>query len=211
VKPKEKYYDEITGEYLFVRPDPFVLENVFEENYFQELKNYLYKKKEEREGFIYDVNFGRSTYHSSLARDGEIFIDSANKLVPIAKKLFDSDQLEFSYCIFSVYRGHKANLYYHVDDNACTYTIDLCVHQNTPWPLFVAGHEFVVDENQAICYYGEDQYHWREKFPDPKTNEVSMIFYHFVDKDHWFFSGKDDAHFELKKRRNSRIKEYYSR
>ena len=205
----EKYYDEITGDYLFVRPKPFAIQNVFEEEYFNELKKYLYNKKEDREGFVYDANFGRTTYHSSRANENEIFVESARKLVPKAKELFNSEKLDFSYCLFSIYKGNRANLYYHVDDNACTYTIDLCIHQNTPWPLHVVDQEFVLDENEAVCYYGEDQYHWREKFPDPKNNEVAMIFYHFVDSDHWFFSGKQDSHSDIIERRRGSMERYY--
>lgn len=206
----EKYFDEITGDYLLVRPDPFVIKDVFDKDYFLSLKEYLFKKKEQRQDFVYDANFGRTTYHSSKADPNEIFIDSAHRLVPLARKLFNSKDLDFSYSLFSVYKGNRANLYYHVDDNACTYTIDLCVSQQTPWPLFVVGNKFDLEPNQAVVYYGEDQYHWREKFPDPKNNEVAMIFYHFVDKDHWFFTGEKDAHFKIIEKRQKSMVEYYS-
>lgn len=196
-----KYYDDITGDYLYQRPDPFLIKQVFDKEYFDNLKSYILTKKEEREGFIYDAHFGRTTFHCSNAEDDSIFLDSAKKLVPLARKLFNSNTLDMSYCLFSHYKGNRANLYRHVDDNACTYTIDLCLYHVTPWSIFVEDKEFTPYPNEAVVYYGEDQYHWRGKFPDPKINQVGMIFYHFVDKDHWFFSGDDKSHSRIIERR----------
>lgn len=87
-----------------------------------------------------------------------------------------------------IYRGFKARLPRHVDDNACTYTIDLCLSHKTQWPIYVEGQEMHLEQNQAVCYYGEDQYHWREKFPDPANNQVQMIFFHFAEPEHWYFT-----------------------
>jgi hypothetical protein len=29
--------------------------------------------------------------------------------------------------------------------------------------------------------------HWREDFPNPENQKVAMIFFHFVEPDHWWF------------------------
>jgi hypothetical protein len=39
-----------------------------------------------------------------------------------------------------------------------------------------------------LAYYGNDQLHWREEFPNPETNHVAMIFFHFAEPDHWWFT-----------------------
>jgi len=163
-----------------------VYENLFEDTYFNSLKDYLFDLKlKNRRAFQFDENFGRLTYHTDFAPPDCLFKASLSRLVPLAKEIFKDDTIEASYGIFSVYKGYKARLYEHIDDNACTYTIDLSVGHIDPWPLVVEDKEFTVEPNNAIIYYGEDQYHWRPDFPNPKTNEVSVIFYHFVGADHW--------------------------
>ena len=109
-------------------------------------------------------------------------------LVPLAKNTFNSETLLPSYTIFAHYEGKEAKLPKHKDNNACTYTIDLCLYQNTPWSIYVEDREFTLEENQAIGFYGEDQEHWREEFPDPENNVVGQVFFHFVEPDHWFFN-----------------------
>lgn len=183
----ETYFDKFSGSNLTVRPPAYVLKNVFEEDYFKSLKNYLLDIKSKKENFVYDIGFGRTTHHSNIADPDSIFIDSHDRLLPVAREIFGNQNIEKSYCIYSVYKGHKARLFKHIDDNACTYTIDLTVHYNELWPIVVEGKELSPEENEAVIYYGEDQYHWRPRFPNPKNNEVGVIFYHFVDKDHWFF------------------------
>lgn len=182
----ETYFDKRTGRNLTLRPDAFVYEGVFDVSYFNSLKDYLLNlRNNNRPLFIYDEGFGRLTYHTQNSGPDCMLRESLEKLVPLAKELFLDDTIEASYAIFSTYRGYKARLFEHVDDNACTYTIDVSIDHKDAWPLFVEGKEFTVDPNDAIIYYGEDQYHWRPDFPNPKTNEVSVIFYHFVPGNHW--------------------------
>jgi hypothetical protein len=114
----------------------------------------------------------------------------ADKLVPLARKTFNSNTLLPSYTLFSHYEGANPppSLYRHKDDNACTYTIDLCLYQTEPWDLWVDNKSYTLQENQALGYYGNDQLHWREEFPNPGTQRVAMVFFHFVEPDHWWFT-----------------------
>lgn len=184
----DTFFDKETGRTLHKRPDARILSPVFDDDYFFDLKKYLNNIETERINFKYDGGFGRSTHHSTNADPNGIFYQSHQKLVPIARKIFGNENIEASYCIYSVYRGYRANLFRHIDDNACTYTIDMCVSYKDPWSIFVEDVELCPKQNEAVIYYGEDQYHWRPKFPNPKENHVAMIFYHFVDKNHWFFT-----------------------
>jgi hypothetical protein len=204
----EKYYDEISGSFLNVRDDAFIFSGLFEDSYFNDLKNYLLEMKEKKIKFTYDTGFGRTTLHSNSLDDSSLLIQSHDKLVPLARELFKNNNIEKSYCIYSVYKGYKARLYKHIDDNACSYTIDLMVHYGENWPIVVEGKELCPDENEAVIYYGEDQYHWRPRFPKPETNEVGVIFYHFVDKDHWFFDKSKDTLSEIIDRRSERRMAY---
>ena len=64
----------------------------------------------------------------------------------------------------------------------------MCVYQKYPWELYIEGKPFLLHENQAAAYYGNSQEHWREDFPHPEENYVAMIFFHFVEPDHWWYT-----------------------
>jgi hypothetical protein len=119
-----------------------------------------------------------------------ILKELADKLVPKAREAFKSKSLLPTYILFAHYEGQdpKPSLYKHRDDNACTYTLDMCVYQEEPWDLFVEDKAYTLYPNQALAYYGNDQLHWREEFPNPETNHVAMIFFHFAEPDHWWFT-----------------------
>lgn len=119
-----------------------------------------------------------------------ILKELAEKIIPVARKTFNSKTLLPTYTLFSHYEGQDPvpSLYKHKDDNACTYTLDLCLYQNDPWDLWVEDKNYTLYPNQALAYYGNDQMHWREEFPNAETNNVAMIFFHFAEPDHWWFT-----------------------
>jgi hypothetical protein len=158
--------------------EPRILKNLFAKEEFNLLKSYLYNKPKLEKDF--DKSFGRYTFNDS-------FIDSyLNSLVPFARDVFDSKNLIPSYAVFAHYEGEYASLFTHVDDNACTYTIDMCVYQTEPWDLNVDGKNYTLYENQALAYYGNDQKHGRGDFPNVESQHVAMVFFHFVEPDHWW-------------------------
>jgi hypothetical protein len=158
--------------------NPMVVSPVFSNEDFSLLKTTMLNAPKTPE--VYDEGFGR--YHVW----DPILTDFTQKALVVAKEVFESDTLVPSYTLFSHYQGEKANLLRHKDDNACTYTIDMCVYQDTPWDLWVDGAPYTLLENQALAYYGNDQEHWREEFPNPDSNYVAMVFFHFVEPDHWW-------------------------
>lgn len=50
----------------------------------------------------------------------------------------------------------------------------------TGWDLWVEvnGEDkpYMLEENEGLFMYGNDQIHWREKFPNPETNLVANAF-----------------------------------
>lgn len=137
----------------------------------------------------FDYQEGFSRYIASDSQL-EILKELSDKLTPLARETFKSKTLLPTYTLFSHYEGQdpKPSLYRHRDDNACTYTLDMCVYQNEPWDLWVEDEKYTLYPNQALAYYGNDQVHWREAFPNPETNYVAMIFFHFAEPDHWYFT-----------------------
>jgi hypothetical protein len=168
--------------------DPSILKNVLSDEDHANLKQFL--KTYSREGMNYDPQLGRYMLTHNIINE------YAEKLLPVARELFESPTLLSSYSLFAHYEGASASLFRHIDDNACTYTIDMCVYQTEPWGLGVQHNgedkDYVLNENEALVYYGNDQEHWRGPFPNPESQHVAMIFFHFVEADHWYHSKGPD-------------------
>jgi len=161
--------------------DPILLDQVFNENDFSRLKTLFQDPK----SFEFQDGFSRWVIADNTM---PMLQNYAYSLIPMARKLFESNDLLPTYTLFSHYEGPEARLHKHKDDNACTYTIDMCVYQKKSWDLYVEEKPYTLMPNQALAYYGNDQEHWREEFPEPHDNHVAMIFFHFAEPDHWFFT-----------------------
>lgn len=158
--------------------DPILVDKLFSDSEFNDLKNYLLNRPKDKSE--YDEHFGRYCFADS-------FIDKYFELATIvARDIFNSKTLVPSYSLFAHYEGENAKLWEHKDDNACTYTLDFCVYQEIPWGLFVEEKEYFLNENQALGFYGNDQKHSRGAFKP--GNIVAMIFFHFVEPDHWWLT-----------------------
>jgi hypothetical protein len=161
--------------------EPVIIKNVFSAEEHKDLKNIMQGWPLAKE---WDISFGRHIISSP------VIDEYAEKLIPLARKIFNSETLKPSYSLFARYHGPEANLYRHVDDNACTYTIDLCLYQTAPWAIGIEhkgkDNEYILQENEAVLYYGNDQEHWRPEFPNPESQHVAMVFFHFVEPDHWY-------------------------
>jgi len=106
-----------------------------------------------------------------------------------AREEFKNDKLLFTYSVLCYYNEKDSVLYKHKDGNACTYTIDLCLYSKKPWPLIIENEEYVLNSNDAVLFYGEDQLHWRN--PMGEDNSVLLLFMHFADRDHWWFQANN--------------------
>jgi len=162
-----------------------VIENIFEDQVFDRIVN-ICKRSYKR--FPYSEDFGRYFVNNHEWKAIEPFYARS---VELARNIFESDTLLPSYALFAHYEGEKASLEKHIDNNACTYTLDICLYQETAWDLFVEGRAYTLQPNQALAFYGEEQEHWREDFPDPENNKVGMLFLHYVEPDHWFYKDKN--------------------
>ena len=161
--------------------EPKIISKLFLDKDFNNLKNIFNNPKQ----YEYNNGFSRWVVSGSQVPDLDIY---ACSLTYIARKIFNSNSLIPTYCLFAHYEGLSANLHKHKDDNACMYTIDMCLYQKHPWDLYVEGTPYTLYPNQALAYYGNDQEHWRGEFPEPRTNYVAMIFFHFAEPDHWYFT-----------------------
>jgi hypothetical protein len=168
------------------RPAPQVLNWVFSESEFSRLKWEIMQIDPSHQN---QPAFGRFAISD---QDLPILREYAEKSVPLARETFGSSTLLPTYTLFCRYEGAGAKLWKHKDNNACTYTIDMCVYYDTNWGLFVEDVEYFTEPNQAVAYYGNDQEHWRGPFPDPEKNFVGVVFFHYAEPDHWYFTKGPD-------------------
>jgi hypothetical protein len=124
-------------------------------------------------------------FNRIISNSGRLYI-YAEHLLPIVRQVFGDDSIVPSYNCWARYSSAESRLPAHKDSNACTFTVDYCVQQHEPWPLYVEGTEYLLQENQSLLFMGEDQEHWRPEFKP--GNMVEMIFFHFVRPDHWYFT-----------------------
>jgi hypothetical protein len=108
------------------------------------------------------------------------------------------------------------NLPPHLDDNACTYTIDIQLRSTVSWPMYVNGKEYEWKDRDALLYNGVDQLHWRPKFPGENYSDYVEVFIaHYAEPDHWFFDKTGvnpirttEYHGAYKEREHNMIKKY---
>lgn len=166
------------------QPDPIIIKDVLSPEEYLEYKKLF--PVDRVKSFDFQQDFSRYAY-----ADGDLD-KYAEMLTPMAREIFGSSTLLPTYTLFAHYEGPNAKLWKHKDDNACTYTIDMCVYQKYAWDLWVENRPYTLYPNEALAYYGNDQEHWREAFPQKETNFVAMTFFHFAEPEHWWFAkGRD--------------------
>lgn len=111
----------------------------------------------------------------------------ADKLVPLAREIFNDETLLPTYSVYLSY-GPGSHLTMHKDVNACTYTIDYCVSANIDWPLIIEDEKFSIPEREALAFMGGLDLHGREFLEGPEGLLVENIMFHFCPADHWYFT-----------------------
>lgn len=69
----------------------------------------------------------------------------------------------------------------HVDRPQCQFTVDLCLNQDAPWPIYVDENPYYLEVGQALVYSGTHQPHYRKRMSeDSKASFINLAFFHFV-------------------------------
>lgn len=157
--------------------DPWIIKNFFPEKRYRQILS-----------DINSINRGEwrfEEYHNRYTYESDYFLKLSLLELDRAREQFESDTLLYTYSLLSLYNNDQSRLVEHKDNNACTYTFDICLYANEPWPIIVEGKEYILENNDALCFYGEDQLHSRPDFK--KDNKVLMLFMHWAEPDHIFF------------------------
>lgn len=164
-----------------MKRESFIVNNILPKEDLTKLQRYAMKMWSTEPN--YDNSFGRHQW----ANTPEL-TEFHEMLTNVAREYFDKPDIKPSWCLMSIYEGKEAKLWKHKDDNACTYHINFCVFQKTPWELWVEGTPYLLNENDALFTYGNELEHWREGFPDPENNLVCNAFFFYCEPDHWYFT-----------------------
>ena len=121
------------------------------------------------------------------------------EILEIAKKTFGVDNLlraGFHTARYQKQNGIKPQLWKHVDQSACQYSLDICIDKNVDWQLVADDKVFDEAPNQCIVFSGNDHMHWRPEYPTEDEDKfVTLLFMQFAPPDHWYFTQKDQEGF----------------
>jgi hypothetical protein len=164
---------------------PTILKNVLSEDKFNVLKDHALDLYENRYNF--DPYLGRYMFGKT-----EILKDVHESLSDLAKEVFKSETLMPAWSMMVGYTGSKAVLPRHIDDNASSYHIDLCIFENKEWPIGVEYNSedkyYALHENEALAMCGDSQYHWRNPLNGTNDDIVFNAFLVYCEPSHWYFT-----------------------
>ena len=143
--------------------------------------------------------------HGRISKSFEVSDCIKNKIDSIANTYSKNINLRYiGHSIYSKKYG-TPRLPMHLDEPACEFTIDYQLDGNISWPIFINNQEFILKNNDAVTFIGEEDLHWRNKINFDENSFLELVFFHFSSDDHWFL--KDPENFEKRKEKiNKRYK-----
>ena len=137
--------------------------------------------------------FGRKLLNDKVE---PILKEYSEMLLPKVREYFGTNTCLPSYSLFAEYSDETITLDKHKDANACTYTLDLVLYQGDPWALYIEGKPYTAYPNEAVMFMGEKYEHWRETLYT-NSDKIGVIFFHYVEPDHWYFTKGPDHIYEI--------------
>jgi hypothetical protein len=162
---------------------------------------------------VRELDAGAIEYHEgeqfgrTLVHNHPFFNEMHQSMLQLASEAA-GEELEPSYNFLSLYtsRGLCAP---HMDAPSAKYTLDLCIEQSDPWPIYISQvvpwpehytyggedwaerimndpelrfEEYILEPGQAIFFSGSSQWHYRNRHPGNKEGFCNLIFFHFIPK-----------------------------
>ena len=207
VKPSAFAEFEGAFQVLHTRPDFRVqlLEHPFDDAALAEIKH-IAESLHPTELELHEAKrFGRFIVH-----DHPFFTQLQQRVVPMVSELV-GESVEAKYNFLSLYTG-KGVCAVHMDAPEAKWTLDLCIDQSAPWPIYFSDVQpwpDTVDESwrgdgwekqikqshslkftpytlhpgQAVIFSGSSQWHYRDPMPEAKgTQFCTLLFFHFIPK-----------------------------
>jgi hypothetical protein len=162
--------------------DPFVIENFFEEEDFNELRDLLTSTPLDK--IIYTKQMNK--WEDAVPIPNKFFEKALDKI----KKVLGTDDVELGYYLYAHHQitseGRKPFLQIHLDWSPGSYMIDLHIGGNRDWGFVAHDKEFITKPNDAVIVQPEFDFHYRPDWASDNTEEYyQVLFFHLVRKDHW--------------------------
>jgi hypothetical protein len=180
---KEKYMqieDILTREVTLF--DPFVVEDFYPQEMFDELVSILTSKQLDKIDFSNQMNKWEQG-----AVIPQKFYDYAIEKV---KKLIGTEDIKLAYNMYAHHQitseGRVPKLPLHIDWAPGAYMIDLHIGGNRDWGFVGRYTNFITKPNQAVICQPQFDYHYRPSWNSTDPNEFYQAFFiHLVNKNHW--------------------------
>ena len=73
----------------------------------------------------------------------------------------------------------------HIDEVPSQTTLDYQLDGNTKWSIIIEGVEYILNNNDALLFEGENVLHWRPEKVFKDGEFLDLLWFQFVDKNHW--------------------------
>lgn len=157
-----------------------IFNNFFTDNEIKIILNYIKNSEDSGAGKIY-----RQTGRKLIGLDG-LDISIINKVESAIKDIYKKNLIvkDIGFMRFKKEYGIP-KLLPHKDDYACEVVFDYQVRTNKKWDLMIEGHRVELKDNDAVCFEGEKEAHWREKTIFKDDDFVEMICFNCIGDNHW--------------------------
>jgi hypothetical protein len=167
--------------------EPFLVENFYPEEMFNELVELLTSNKLEEISYSHQMNKWEEGVEIP-----QKFIDYA---VEKLKSLVGTDDIHFGYHMYAHHQitseGRIPKLPLHIDWSPGPYMIDLHIGGNRDWGFVARYKEFITKPNQAIICQPQFDYHYRPAWGNDDPSEYyQALFFHMVNKNHWCWNSE---------------------
>jgi len=180
----KKEYEEIENILInnVIFFEPFIIDNFFEEDDFNELVKICNNYQLSKLDFSNQMNKWEEKIYIP-----EKFIDIALEKI---KKIINTDNIYYSYHMYAHHQitedGRVPKLPLHIDWAPGAYMIDLHIGGNRDWDFIANNKIFTCKPNQAIICQPQFDFHYRPSWnsTDPKEY-YQALFFHLINKEHW--------------------------
>jgi hypothetical protein len=162
--------------------EPFLVENFYPEDMFNELVELLTSNKLENIDYSHQMNKWEEGVEIP-----QKFIDYAVEKV---KTLLGHEDILFGYHMYAHHQitseGRIPKLPLHIDWSPGPYMVDLHIGGNRDWGFVARYKNFITKPNQAIICQPQFDYHYRPSWSSENPSDYyQALFFHLVNKNHW--------------------------
>lgn len=162
--------------------DPFMVDNFFSEEDFNELKEICTSHKLKS----LDYNQHLQKWEQQIELPEHLI----NKALDRIRKLVGTEDIHLGYYFYTHFQltedGRRPRLPLHIDYSQGAYMIGLVIDKNKDWEVIAQDKIFNLQPNQAYISQPQHDYHWRPKWDSEDPNDYhSILLFHLINHNNW--------------------------